>query len=236
MFSVGIGLIMKSKKRYWLLVLALIIPMAFAGAHTGQRFSSQGEDYPGSRAKIADDFAKAMLVAKENYAGSIDYDKLTKASILGMLHTLDPHSGYFDRKEWEDFQNDQRSRYFGIGSVIAQRNGKVYITSPFNGTPAHRAGIRFGDQIIEVDGQSTEGWSSSQVSSKLLGSVGTPVTVKVSRLGVAQPLEFKLVRAEVSLASIPNYFMLSNGVGYVGMSRGFNTTTDRELREALREL
>jgi carboxyl-terminal processing protease len=212
------------------------MPLTFAGAHSGQRAQAQSDDDTPARKKIAEDFTKAILVAQENYAGKVEWDRLTKASILGMLHTLDPHSGYFDRKEWEDFQNDQRSRYFGIGSVIAQRNGKVYITSPFNGTPAHRSGIRFGDQIIEVDGQSTEGWSSSQVSSKLLGSVGTPVTVKLSRLGVAQPLEFKLVRAEVSLPSIPNYFLLANGVGYVSMSRGFNTTTDRELRDALREL
>ena len=219
-----------------MLVVALVMPLTFAGAHSGQRAQSQSDENSPARKKIGEDFTKALLVAQENYAGKVEWDRLTKASILGMLHTLDPHSGYFDRKEWEDFQNDQRSRYFGIGSVIAQRNGKVYITSPFNGTPAHRSGIRFGDQIIEVDGQSTEGWSSSQVSSKLLGSVGTPVTVKLSRLGVAQPLEFKLIRAEVSLPSIPNYFLLANGVGYVSMSRGFNTTTDRELRDALREL
>ena len=227
---------MRSKRRYWLLVVALVMPLTFAGAHSGQRAQSQVDENSPARKKIAEDFTKAILVAQENYAGKVEWDRLTKASILGMLHTLDPHSGYFDRKEWEDFQNDQRSRYFGIGSVIAQRNGKVYITSPFNGTPAHRAGIRFGDQIVEVDGQSTEGWSSSQVSSKLLGSVGTPVTVKLSRLGVAQPLEFKLIRAEVPLPSIPNYFLLANGVGYVSMSRGFNTTTDRELRDALRDL
>ncbi|HEV8482358.1 MAG TPA: S41 family peptidase [Blastocatellia bacterium] len=227
---------MRSKRRYWLLVVALVMPLTFAGAHSGQRAQSQSDENSPARRRIAEDFTKAILVAQENYAGKVEWDRLTKASILGMLHTLDPHSGYFDRKEWEDFQNDQRSRYFGIGSVIAQRNGKVYITSPFNGTPAHRSGIRFGDQIIEVDGQSTEGWSSSQVSSKLLGSVGTPVTVKLSRLGVAQPLEFKLIRAEVSLPSIPNYFLLGNGVGYISMSRGFNTTTDRELRDALRDL
>ena len=227
---------MRSKRRYWLIVVALVIPLTFAGAHPGQRSLSQDDEDTPSKKKIAEDFHRAILVAQDNYAGKVEWDKLTKASILGMLHTLDPHSGYFDRKEWEDFQNDQRSRYYGIGSTIAQRSGKVYIMSPFNGTPAHRGGVHFGDQIVEVDGQSTEGWTSLQVSGKLLGPVGTAVTVKLARLGVAQPLEFKLIRAEVPLPSIPNYFMAGNGAGYVNLSRGFNTTTDRELREALRDL
>jgi carboxyl-terminal processing protease len=227
---------MKSRKRYWLLVAALVIPMTFAGAHTGQRFSSQGEDSPGSRAKIADDFAKAMLVAKDNYAGSIDYDKLTKASILGMLRTLDPHSGYFDRKEWESFQNDQRSRYFGIGSTIAPRNEKVYIISPFANTPAHRGGIRYGDHIIAVNGESTEGWTSLQVSNKLIGPEGTPVTVRVQRAGVSQPIEMKFIREAVPLPSVSNYYLAPNGVGYINFNRGFNTTSHEEIRNALREM
>jgi len=206
---------MRSKRRYWLLVVALVMPLTFAGAHSGQRAQAQSDDDTPARRKIAEDFTKAILVAQENYAGKVEWDRLTKSSILGMLHTLDPHSGYFDRKEWEDFQNDQRSRYFGIGSVIAQRNGKVYITSPFNGTPAHRSGIRFGDQIIEVDGQSTEGWSSSQVSSKLLGSVGTPVTVKLSRLGVAQPSLSKQIRTLETELGAP---LLSRARGNIALT------------------
>jgi carboxyl-terminal processing protease len=213
-----------------------MMPLAFAGAHPGQRSFIQDEESGTSRKKLNEDYVRAMLVAQDNYAGKVDLEKLNKASILGMLRTLDPHSSYFDRKEWEDFQNDQRSRYYGIGSTIAQRNSKVYIMSPFNGTPAHRAGIHFGDQIIAVNGESTEGWTSQMVSSKLLGPLGTNVTVKLSRVGAPQPLEFKLTRAEVPLPSIPNYFLTTSGVGYISMSRGFNTTTEAEMRNALREL
>src|ERR1051325_2291632 len=169
---------MKQTKRYALLILALLIPVAFAGAHPNQRFSGSGEDETAMRRKIAEDFAEAILVARNNFAGTMDYDKMTKASVLGMLHTLDPHSSYFDRKEWETVQNDQRSRYYGIGSTIAPRNGKIYIVSPFDGTPAHRGGIRYGDQIVSINGESTEGWTSLQVSNKLIGPEGTSVTVK----------------------------------------------------------
>jgi carboxyl-terminal processing protease len=227
---------MKQMKRYWLLLFALILPLTFAGAHPAQRFATQGEDEMAMRRKIAEDFAEAVLKAKDNYAGTVDYEKLTKASVLGMLRTLDPHSSYFDRKEWEQFQNDQSSRYFGIGSTIAQRNDKVYIMSPFDGTPAHRGGIRYGDQIAEINGESTEGWNSTQVSSKLIGPEGTPVTVKVRRPGVAQPVEFKFTREAVPLPSVSNYYLAPNGIGYINFDRGFNTTSYKEIQDALADL
>jgi carboxyl-terminal processing protease len=226
---------MKAKKRYWLLLAALIIPITFAGAHPAQRSLDQGEDEAEAK-KIDRDFVGAVVVAEANYAGRVDYDRLTKGSILGMLHTLDPHSNYFDPKEWDSFQNEQRSRYSGIGSTIAQRNNKVFIMSPFNGTPAHRAGIRYGDQIVEINGESTEGWSSQQVSNKLIGPEGTSVIVKVERLGAAAPIEFKLVREAVPLLSITNYYMIGNSIGYINLDRGFNTTTGEEMRDALDDL
>jgi carboxyl-terminal processing protease len=227
---------MKQIKRSWLLLIALILPLTFAGAHTEQRFAMQSEDEATMRRKIAEDFAEAVLKSKDNYAGAVDYEKLTKASILGMLRTLDPHSSYFDRKEWEQFQNDQSSRYYGIGSTIAQRNDKVYIMSPFDGTPAQRGGIRYGDQIVEINGESSEGWTSTQVSSKLIGPEGTPVTVKVRRPGVAQPVEFKFIREAVPLPSVSNYYLAPNGVGYINFDRGFNTTSYQEIRAALDDL
>jgi carboxyl-terminal processing protease len=227
---------MKLRSRYWLLVVALVLPVTFAGAHPSQRLASQDDDEIVTRKKIAEDFAGALMTAKEHYAGQIDYDRLTKGSVLGMLHTLDPHSNYFDRKEWESFQNEQRSRYSGIGSTIGQRNNGVYIMSPFAGTPAHRGGVRYGDQIVNINGESTEGWNSQQVSNKLLGPEGTPVTVKVSRAGVKDPIEFKFIREAVPLPSITNYYMIGNGVGYINLDRGFNTTTSDEMRQAMRDL
>jgi carboxyl-terminal processing protease len=227
---------MKLRNRYWLLVAALIIPITFAGAHPAQRLLGQRDDESTTRQRIADDFAKAILVAKDNYAGQVDLNKATKASILGMLHTLDPHSNYFDQKEWEKVQQDQRSKYSGIGSTIAQRNDKVYIMSPFDATPAHRGGIRYGDQIIEINGESTETWNSQQVSNKLIGPEGTSVIVKVARLSASQPVEFKFVREAVKLDSVTNYYMAGNGIGYINFDRGFNFTSFDEIRTALTEL
>jgi carboxyl-terminal processing protease len=226
---------MKVKQRYWLLVVALVIPITFAGAHPAQRLG-QGADDATTRQQIAQDFGNALLVANDHYAGQIDFNKLNKSAILGMLHTLDPHSNYFDPKEWEKVQQDQRSTYTGIGSTIAPRNDKVYIMSPFDGTPAYRGGVRYGDQIVEINGESTVNWTSLQVSQKLLGPEGTQVTVKVSRLGASKPLEFKFTREGVGLASVTSHYMAGNTVGYIAFERGFNLTSYDEIRSALADL
>jgi len=227
---------MKLNRRSGLLLLALIIPVTFAGAHVGQRYSAQSESDREERRKIGEHFANAILVAKDNYGGQVDFDKLTKSSIVGMLRTLDPHSMYFDRQQWEDFQNDQHSRYYGIGSTIIQHNDKVYIVQAADGTASMKAGLRYGDQIVEVNGDSTAGWTSAQVRSKLIGPEGTPVTIKVARLSADKPVEFKLTRGPVSLPSLSNYFMLGNGIGYINLDRGFNTTTFEETERALKDL
>jgi carboxyl-terminal processing protease len=227
---------MKFRNRTWSLIAALVLPLTFAGAHSGQRLAGQTQADAATRNKIAKDFTNALLAAKDNYAGQVDYNKITNASITGMLRTLDPHSMYLDRKQWDEFQNDQRSRYYGIGSTIAQRNNKVYILSPTEGTPSFRAGLRYGDHIAEINGEPTTGWNVTQVRSKLLGPEGTMITFKIARLGVASPIEFKLSRGAVPLPSIANYFMFGNGIGYVNLERGFNTTTYDETRAALMHL
>lgn len=227
---------MKLNQRHWLLVLTLVLPLTFAGAHTEQRSVGQSPIESAYRQRIAEDFSDAIAVARDNYAGPLDFNKATKASITGMLRTLDPHSMYFDRQQWEEFQNDQSSRYYGIGSTIIQHLGKVYIVSPTDGTASYRAGLRYGDHIAGINGESTDGWTQAQVRSKLLGPEGTTVNIKIIRLGSDKPLEFKLTRGSVPLPSVANYFMLGGGVGYINLERGFNTTTFDEVRLALNEL
>jgi len=226
---------MRIHKRSWALALPILATLTFSGAHTPQSVAGQGGDAMAGE-KIVDSFTNALTVARSHYAGEVDSDRITKSSIVGMLHTLDPHSSYLDPKEWQEFQSQQQSHYSGIGSTIIPHNGKVYILSPFDGTPSYRAGIRYGDQIIEIDGQSTEGWTSVQVTNKLLGPEGTPVSVKISRIGVDHPLEYKLVRASVPLPSIASYFMVGKGIGYIDLQRGFNTTTFDEMSRALKDL
>ena len=228
----------ESGKRYLSLVAVAIALLMFTGAHAVQRAApaSDDQDYTAIEGKIVEDFQAALTVAKANYAGAIDLDKVATASIDGMLKTLDPHSSYFDRKAWQDFQAEQRSTYSGIGSVISPHNGKVYIFSPFDHTAAYKAGLFYGDQIIAIDGESAAGWGVAQVQKHLLGPSGTQVTVKVARDGVAEPLEFKLTRGSVPTPSIATSFVVGNGVGYIGMQGGFNMTTAEEFSRDLKDL
>jgi carboxyl-terminal processing protease len=110
------------------------------------------------------------------------------------------------------------------------------VLAPTEGAPAYRAGLRFGDHIIAVDGESTKGWNTSQVRSKLIGPEGTQVTVRVERLGVSQPIEVKITRSAVPKPSVANYFMVGDGVGYINLQNGFNTTTIKEVNAAISEL
>ena len=185
---------------------------------------------------IEGDYREAMDVVSKNYAGDVDYEKATQASIQGMLSTLDPHSMYFTRTEFKKLKEDQDSRFYGIGVTILQHRDGVYVQSAVKGTPAERAGIRYGDRIVEVDGKDAREWTSEQVSKNVRGDRGEPVRIKVERAGASEPLNFTIVRDSVPLPSIGNTFMVRPSVGYIGLTRGFQHTTGEELGEAIKNL
>ncbi len=186
--------------------------------------------------KLARDYIQAMELVRENYIREVDYETLTTAAISGMLRVLDPHSNFYDRKAFEEMRQEQRSQYFGIGASIQSRHRGVYIMETFKDTPAARAGLRYGDQIVKVDGESSESWDSDKVRDNLRGELGTEVNVTVLREGVAQPITVTLERAAVDLPSISSHYILKPGTGYIALSRGFHSTTSDELTNAINNL
>lgn len=185
---------------------------------------------------IEKDYNDAVSTISSTYAGDIDYEKATQAAVQGMLSTLDPHSAYFPYNEFKKLKEDQDSRFYGIGVTIVQHRDGVYIQSAVENTPAARLGLRYGDRILEVDGKDARDWSSEQVSKNVRGGRGEPVTLKVERAGSEVPLYFTIVRDAVPLPSIRNAYMLRSGTGYIGLTGGFQHTSDEELREALDKL
>lgn len=193
---------------------------------------------------IEKDVAEALSVIESNhYVGNkINYNEVFKSSIDGMLHSLDPHSNYFDAKEFDQFKTDQRSQYFGIGATIgdlSDPNGKViatYIRATFDNAPAHKAGLKFGDKIVEVNGVSVLGKPYADVRTLLRGPRGTPAKLVVERYATGKRETVEIIRDAVSQPSISEAYMIRPGVGYIAMTGGFNQTTYGEFVDAMRRL
>jgi carboxyl-terminal processing protease len=235
------------------LVIALAIPALIIAQQTrsARRATSPDRSAPsgGSASKtsptgpaIKNDIAEALAVIQTNHIDGrkLDYNAVFKSSISGMLSILDPHSTYLDAAEWLAFRTEQRSEYFGIGATIEDlRDGaevNTYIRATFPESPAARAGLRFGDRITAVDGNSMKGKTYPEVRKFLLGPRGTTVKVTVERPATKQSETVNIVRDAVSLPSIAQSYMLKPGVGYVAMTGGFNLTTADEFEQALKEL
>jgi carboxyl-terminal processing protease len=186
--------------------------------------------------KVENDYHEAIATVEDKYAGEIDYEKATQAAIQGMLFTLDPHSVFFSAADFKKLKEDQSSSFYGIGVQILRHDDGVYIQSVVEGTPAARAGLRYGDRIVEVDGKDAREWSSDEVSKNVRGERGKEVHLKVERAGKEAAANFKIVRDSVPLPSIRNAFMVGPGTGYIGLIGGFQRSSDDELREAIASL
>lgn len=169
-----------------------------------------------------------------------DASALTKSALVSMLHTLDPHSNFFDTTEWRDLLNEQKSGYQGIGMSFSgyPTNGieDTYVISTFDSTPARRAGLRFGDKIVSVDGAPTAGRSADAVGEMIRSSVGSIVRLQVERLSTGRIEAVDLRRGIVPQPSIPDYYIIRDRVGYIDLSEGFNYTTNAEFTKALTDL
>jgi len=191
---------------------------------------------------IDQDFKEALGVIRQNYVdgNKLDYNNVYKSSMTGMLRTLDPHSSYFDREEFEELKTDQRSEYFGIGATIQNfsvgEQQETYITATFDHSPASKGGLRYGDRIDSVDGVLMHGKPSAEVRDKIRGPRDSHVNVTVTRAGTGKVETVEIVRAAVPQPSVPDYYFIRPGVGYVDMTRGFNYDTAEGLQDALDRL
>lgn len=229
-----------------LLISALLFPSFVIAqrsrtAKNNQNTTSAKKNAPSTPADIKQDVQEALRIIEQNYAGSkLDYNEVFKSSIVGMLRILDPHSNYFDRQEFEEFRADQRSEYYGIGaSIINQlRDGELdtYITATFERSPAFRAGLRYGDRIAQVNGEDMHKKYSSEVRDKIRGPRGSKVILTIERAATGKLETIEIQRNAVTQPSVPDYYMIKPGVGYVDMTRGFNYDTVDAFEEALEYL
>jgi carboxyl-terminal processing protease len=178
-------------------------------------------------------FTQVYEAVETNFADRLDTDKAVfKGAIPNMLRTLDPHSNFFDPKAYELMREGQSGHYFGVGMYVGSPEGKVIVMYPFQNSPAFRAGLRPGDQIVGVDDANTEHSTVSQVSAMLKGPKGTPVTIAVRRSGQPEAMHFSLVRDNVPRGSVNYAFWLRPGIAYMKVE-AFNETTSHEVDQAL---
>src|ERR1051325_7873270 len=191
---------------------------------------------------IEKDVEEALHLIERHYIDGtrLDYNSVFKSSILGMLRTLDPHSNYYDKDEYEELRTDQRSEYFGIGASILNyvmaQEPDTFITATFQNSPAARAGLRFGDRIVAVDGVKMTGKPSLEVRDRIRGPRGSVVKLTIERASDKRLQTVEITRDVVPQPSIPDAYMIRPGVGYIDMTRGFNISTTEELLDALDQL
>ncbi len=221
-------------------VVAFVVIAAVAGGVASWRESAPAVSTSAAggdgESVIQRDYDEAVSLVTDNYAEDIDYERATQSAIQGMLSTLDPHSSFFTKADFDRLRQDHESRFYGIGVSILRHRDGVYVKAVVPGTPAARSGLRYGDRIVEVDGKDVRASSSDQVSKVVRGERGEPVRVRVERAGSEAPLYFTVVRDSVPLPSIRTAFMLRPGTGYVALTGGFTSTTSEELEESLARL
>lgn len=177
-----------------------------------------------------------FTLVQENYAEKVDQDKVINASIQGMLEELDPHSNYYDAKSFQRYNEQlQGDSYCGIGIRLAIINNKPTVRSLFQGTPASRLGLRWGDIIVKIQGESTSGLSQEEVAHKLKGPKGSKLELTIQRDGFQQLLNYSFERTEIPQHSIPYSFLLHSKIGYIKISK-FTETTKDEFNTSLKKI
>ena len=211
-------------------------------ASTGlKKTEPRAEKLTPAAARIVSDFNEALSTIQNNsvLGAKVNNAALLKSSVGTMLNELDPHSKFYDPHEFSDLLGEQESEYTGTGSTITSflRDGKwnTYVIATYAGSTAQQAGLAYGDRIVAVDGVSAEGMLADAVRDKVRGPSGTAVRVTVEKPS-GEKTTVTMVRRGVVQQTIPNHFMLSGGVGYIGLTEGFGNATHKELREALNEL
>src|ERR1700730_14803194 len=133
-------------------------------------------------------FTAALSAIESSYINKVDSDRLVYSSIRGMLGTLDPHSSFFDPREYAQMRERQEGRYYGLGITIVAVDGDITAQGVFEGSPAYKKGIRRGDIISKIGDELTKGWTSLQAQNKLRGPKGTTVRIEITRRGYGQPI------------------------------------------------
>ncbi len=185
--------------------------------------------------KNLDIFASLYKELNTYYVDDIEPADLMRKGIDAMLKSLDPYTNYISEAEIEGYKMQTTGKYGGIGAAIRKVEDFVVISEPYEGFPAHKAGLRAGDVIKEIEGKSAKGKNTDEVSKILRGNPGTDVKIKIQRPGESRDLPFTLTREQIKLKSVPYYGMLDDETGYIKL-KSFTDKCGRDVANAYTEL
>ena len=232
------------KPRFLPVAVFAIVLSAIAGGLFGSRaFARQDEVSQQYRV-----FTAALAAIQREYVEDVPSDRLIYSAIDGMLHTLDPHSSFFDPRNYTQMRERQEGHYYGLGIQIQSVDGDIKVVSIFEGSPAYKKGLRRGDilsKVRDVDGTDLDmkGWTTEQAVKKLKGPKGTTVNISIKRSGYDALINMDVVRDEVNITTVRAAFMIDKETGYVKLdhspkhqtgSRRRAAEVERERHEAAR--
>ncbi|MGB2804870.1 MAG: S41 family peptidase [Candidatus Zixiibacteriota bacterium] len=231
---------MKEQRKFGLVAVALaLISVAIIWVVGLGEATEETAEVPKYEQKSIYSYIKLLdnvaFYINQKYVDSIDVKEMTYSGIRGMIETLDPFSTLQDVQAHDQLMEMTEGKYEGLGMTIAKRGDFITIISPIEGTPAYRMGLRAGDQVIQIDDESTEGMSTEDASKLMRGERGTTVVLTIKREGVNEPLEYEVERALIELTSVPYHGVMNGGIGYVRLSK-FSKESGKELREAVEDL
>lgn len=228
------------KYRFAVSLLLVVLLSSFAGGLLGGQAARPGPPSPTQPSvEFLANFTEALDVIQQTYVEKVGPDKLVYTAIKGMLRVLDPHSSFFDPKEFARLREEQHSKYYGLGirvrPLLRDRGKVVIVEPPQTGSPAEKKGLRARDVISHIEGQPIDDWTSDDVVGHLRGPRGTSVNITIQRPGVPDPINLSVERDEIPLITVPYAFEVKPGIGYIKIDR-FSESTSDELEAKLKEL
>ena len=219
-----------------LLICALCCPqLACAAANTPASATPDAakaaRDSAAAKMDALKRFSQVLNLVERNYVKDVTQADLVNGAVKGMLQGLDPHSTFMDTEEYKEMQETTSGEFFGVGIEISMENGQVIVVTPIEDTPAFRAGLKSGDVILSIDGQSTQELSLQEVVSRIRGPKGTEVELGILHSESKTPQNVRIVRDAIPLVSVKSK-KLEDGFYWVRLTRFSERTTD-ELKEAL---
>lgn len=223
---------LKSKrgKRVALLIAAVSMLAVFVGIGAQRRCAAEGAN----NYEAIELFTDVLSIVKKSYVEEVDTKKLIYGAINGMLSSLDPHSSFMPPEMYKEMKIETKGSFGGLGIEISIKDGILTVISPIEDTPAYKAGIKPGDQILKIDDRFTKDLSVMDAVKRMRGLKGTKITLTIMREGFERPKEFPLVRDIIQVKSV-KYKILDEGFGYIRVSQ-FQEKTDDDLVKAFQDL